>query len=100
MYNPLASNDTCEILRRMTDKNILPSERTIMGKSEIIVPLQYYKMDYSHTYIFIPKAFEDRVDEVLHCVFGEQVEAYMIYIVNCTSDTHSNLYRVVCCSKE
>ena len=87
----VATADTCEILRRMADEERPWNERSVTENQRIFAHLQYYEMDFSHTYVFIPKAFEDRVDEVLHCVFGEQVEAYMIYIVNCTSDTHSNL---------
>lgn len=76
----------------MTDKSIQPSERTILGKSEIIVPLEFHGMDYSHTYIFIPKAFQERKDDVLRCVFGEQVENYKICFVDRTSDSPSNLW--------
>ena len=75
----------------MTDEDRPWNERSVTKNQRIIAHLQFYEMDYSHTYIFIPKAFEDRVEEVLQCVFGEQVEDYMIYIVNCTSDIHSNL---------
>ena len=73
----------------MTNKSIPYKERAIIGKGKIIVPLQYYEMDYSHTYIFIPKDCEKRVDDILHCVFGVQTEDYRIFIVNSTS-SHSN----------
>lgn len=75
----------------MTDKSIQPSERTILGKSEIIVPLEFHGMDYSHTYIFIPMALQERKDDVLRCVFGEQVKNYKICFVYRKSDSPSNL---------
>lgn len=49
----------------MTNKSIPYKERAIIGKGKIIVPLQYYEMDYSHTYIFIPKDCEKRVDDIV-----------------------------------
>lgn len=76
----------------MTDEEKPWNERSVMGNQRVFAHLHCYEMDYSHTYIFIPKTLEDRVEEVLHFVFEEPVEAYMIYIVNCTSDTPSNLW--------
>ena len=76
----------------MTDEDRPWIERSVTGNQRVFAHLQCYDMDYSHTYIFIPKALQERKDDVLRCVFREQVKNYKICFVDRTSDSPSNLW--------
>ena len=75
----------------MTDEERPWNERSVTKNQRILPHLQYYEMDYSHTYIFIPKAFRERKDDVLHCVRETQAEDYVFIPIDCESNVHSNL---------
>ena len=60
-----------------------------MGKTKVVAPLKYYEMDFSHSYVFIPK-FEMNVDEALKCVAGVKEEDCKVILVN-TAETRNPL---------
>ena len=61
-----------------------------MGETKVVAPLKYYEMDFSHTYVFIPKMFEKKVDEALNCVAGVKEEDCKVILVN-TAETSNPL---------
>ena len=61
-----------------------------MGKTKVVAPLKYYEMDFGHTYVFIPKKFEKKVDEALKCVAGVKEEDCKVILVN-TAETSNPL---------
>ena len=61
-----------------------------MGETKVVAPLDYCEMDFSHTYVFIPKKFEKKVDEALKCVAGVKKKDCKIILVN-TAETRNPL---------
>ena len=61
-----------------------------MGETKVVAPLDYYEMDFSHTYVFIPKKYKKRMDEALKCVAGVKEEDCIIILVN-TAETSNPL---------
>lgn len=61
-----------------------------MGETKVVAPLDYYDMDFNHTYVFIPKKYEKKVNEALKCVAGVKEEDCKIILVN-TAETSNPL---------
>ena len=51
-----------------------------MGKTKIVAPLQFYEMEFGYIYVFIPKCYENRLDEAMECA-GIQDDNYKIILV-------------------